>query len=146
MKTDRVASEAQIRSLIEDRVKAIRNKDIDALVRNFSPDVVSFDVVNPLLSTGIESIRNRLEQWFSSFLGPIGFEMRDLIILAGDEVAFCHGLSGVDGTRVDGGKLRMWYRTTICYRKTGGRWMIAHEHDSVPFDPQTGRPSLDLMP
>jgi hypothetical protein len=28
----------------------------------------------------------------------------------------------------------MWWRTTICFRKIDGKWMVTHEHNSVPFD------------
>jgi uncharacterized protein (TIGR02246 family) len=138
--------EVQIRSLIDDRVKAVRAKDVDVLVSHYAPGVLSFDVVNPLQSTGSDAIRKRLEEWFSSFQGPIGFEIRGLSIAAGDDVAFCHGLRGVTGTKTDGWKINMWYRTTICYRRIDGKWMITHEHDSVPFDVESGKASLELKP
>ncbi|HLJ59276.1 MAG TPA: SgcJ/EcaC family oxidoreductase [bacterium] len=137
---------ADVRRLIEDRVKAIRAKDVNALVSRCAPDVVSFDVVNPLQYTGADAIRKRADAWFSSFAGPIGFEIRDLSVAAGDDMAFCHGLSGVNGTRTDGAKIGMWYRTTICYRRVDGRWMITHEHNSVPFNVENGKASLDLKP
>jgi|ERR1700730_399142 uncharacterized protein (TIGR02246 family) len=138
--------EAQIRALIENRVKAVRGKDIDALVSSYAPDVLAFDVVNPLQSTGSDAIRKRLQEWLSSFQGPVGFEIRGLSIAIGDEVAFCHGLSGVSGTRADGGGINMWYRTTVCYRKIDGEWIITHEHNSVPFNMESGKASLDLKP
>jgi len=40
----------------------------------------------------------------------------------------------------------MWWRSTVCYRKTEGSWKITHEHNSVPFNVETGKPSLDLEP
>lgn len=40
----------------------------------------------------------------------------------------------------------MWVRATICFRKIEGKWMITHEHNSTPFDVETGRASLDLQP
>jgi ketosteroid isomerase-like protein len=36
--------------------------------------------------------------------------------------------------------------STVCLRKIGGKWTVTHEHNSVPFDPETGKPSLDLKP
>jgi hypothetical protein len=33
---------------------------------------------------------------------------------------------------------------TVRYRKVRGSWMIVHDHNSVPFDPKTGKASLDL--
>jgi len=138
--------EAQIRKLMDDRVKAVRTKDVDASTSNLAPDMLSFDVVNPLQRIGIESSRKRAEEWFSSFQGQIDHEIRDLIITAGDDVAFCHGLSHVSATRTDGGQLDMWWRTTVCFRKTDGNWMVTHEHNSVPFDVKSGNASLGLTP
>ena len=40
----------------------------------------------------------------------------------------------------------MWVRATTCYRKIDGTWMITHEHQSVPFDTESGKASLDLEP
>ena len=40
----------------------------------------------------------------------------------------------------------MWNRATLCFRKIDGKWRIMHEHDSVPFDPETGLASTNLEP
>src|SRR6267142_3139241 len=101
----RTVNEAQIRELIDNRVKAIRSKDVNASTSSLAPDILSFDVVNPLQYIGSNASRKRAEQWFSSFQGPIGYEIRDLSITAGDDVAFSHGLSHVSATNKDGGQL-----------------------------------------
>jgi ketosteroid isomerase-like protein len=142
----KASNEAEIRELIENRIKAVRAKDIDAVMLNYAPGVLSFDVVNPLIYAGSDAVRKRLVEWFSSFQGPIGHEIRDLSINAGDAVAFSHGLNRVNATKIDGEKLDMWWRATVCYRKIDGKWMITHEHASVPFDVKTGKASLDLEP
>jgi uncharacterized protein (TIGR02246 family) len=142
----RANDEARIRGLIDDQAKAIRAKDIDGSVSNYAPDVLLFDVVNPLRSVGSDAARKRLAEWFSSFRGPIGYELRDLSITTGDDVAFAHSLSRVSATTTDGKKLDMWWRATVCYRKIDGAWMVTHEHASVPFDVESGQASLDLKP
>ena len=143
---NKAMDEVQIRRLIEDKIKAIRAKDIDGATSNYALDVLSFDVVNPLQYSGADAIRKRLQEWFSSFQGLIGFEIRDLSITTGADVAFCHSLNGVNGTKTDGKKIEMWWRATVCYRKVDGKWMITHEHASVPFDAKSGLASLDLKP
>ena len=40
----------------------------------------------------------------------------------------------------------MWVRSTVCYRKIDGRWVVTHEHTSVPFDAESGKVSFDLKP
>jgi len=142
----KAANDAQIRALIDDRTKAVRAKDSDRATSGIAPDILTFDVVNPLQHIGSDASRKRAEESFSSFRGPIGYEVRDLDITAGDDVAFAHGLCHVSATKTDGGQLDMWWRTTVCFRKIDEKWMVTHEHNSVPFDPKSGKASLDLKP
>lgn len=144
--TSQAIDEPQIRALINDREAAVRARDVDRSTANIAPDLVWFDVVNPLQHIGSQALKKRAEEWFASFEGPIVFETRDLSITAGDGVAFSHGLSHVSAIKTGGGQLDMWWRTTLCFRKIDGKWMITHEHNSVPFDVESGKASLDLKP
>jgi ketosteroid isomerase-like protein len=47
---------------------------------------------------------------------------------------------------MDERNLDMWWRTTYGLRQMADRWLITHVHNSVPFDPASGRASLDLQP
>jgi uncharacterized protein (TIGR02246 family) len=142
----KTSDEAQIRKLIDDREKAVRARDIDGSIANIAPDIVWFDVVNPLRHVGSDALKKRAEQWFASFNGSIGYEIRDLSITAGDEVAYSHGLNHVSATKRGGGQLDMWWRTTVCFRKIDDKWTVTHEHNSVPFEVESGKASLDLKP
>ena len=142
----RTTVEAEIRALIDDQARAIRARDIDGSVASYAPGVLLFDVVNPLQCVGSEAARKRLAGWFSSFQGPIGYQLRDLSITTGDDVAFAHSLKRVSATMTDGRKLDMWWRATVCYRKIDGKWSVTHEHASVPFDAASGQAALDLKP
>jgi len=141
----RAEGEAQIRALMDDRVNAVRAKDVNVAMSSIAPDILSFDVVGPLQRFGSDALA-RAEEWFSSFQGPIGYEIRDLNINVGDDVAFAHGLSHVSATKTGGGLLDMWWRTTLGFRKLDGKWTATHEHNSVPFDVKSGKASLDLKP
>jgi ketosteroid isomerase-like protein len=39
-----------------------------------------------------------------------------------------------------------WLRSTLGFRKIDGRWRVAHQHVSVPFDMESGQAKLDLKP
>jgi ketosteroid isomerase-like protein len=138
--------EAQIRALIDERVKAIRDGDVDRLMSHHAPDVLAFDALNPLQYAGAETVRERAAQWLSWYQGSIGYEIRDLSIAAGETAAFCHYLYRVSGTMTNGKEVNMWVRSTVCFRKIEGKWMITHEHTSVPFDAESGKASVDLKP
>ena len=148
MKTEKTKAtgEAEIRAAINGWAKALRTKDINALMTNYAPDVLSFDVVNPLQRQGRDEAKKRAEEWISSWQGPIECEISGVGITSGEDVAFSHHLSHFSGKRLDGGKIDMWIRATLCYRKIDGKWMVTHEHVSVPFDPESGLASLDLKP
>ncbi len=87
-KTSSATDEAQIRGLIDDWARALRAKDINRPMTNYAPDVVSFDVVNPLQRIGVDAAKKRAEKWISSWQGPIHCEIRDLSITTTDDAAF----------------------------------------------------------
>ncbi len=135
-----------IRKLIDTQIRAVREKNIDRALYNFDKDVLSFDVVDPLEFIGIDAIRKRLEEWFSSFQGPIEIEIHDLLIELSGNVAFSSRLNHVKALKVDGGKLDMWWRETTCFKKINSRWLITHVHSSVPFNTRDGKASTELKP
>jgi uncharacterized protein (TIGR02246 family) len=137
---------AQIRKLVEHGAAAVRAKDINGLTANYAPDILLFDVINHLQHVGADAVRTRAEEWVATFEGPIGYEVRDLRITTGADVAFCHSLNRINATRKDGQHVDMWVRATVCYRKMDGTWLVTHEHSSVPFDGESGKASLDLKP
>jgi uncharacterized protein (TIGR02246 family) len=135
----------QVRGLVDDWARALRAKDVDGVMAHYTADSVTFDLAPPLISTGADA--KGLQAWFSTWRGPLGYEIRDLNITAGDDVAFCHGLNRLSGTKTDGEKADVWFRQTLCLRKIGGEWRIAHQHESVPFYMDGSfRAAVDLKP
>lgn len=110
-------------------------------------DVVTFDRAPPLEYTGVDALKKSLEAWFPTFRGPVGYEIRDLCITTGDDVAFCRSLNRISGARTDGEDTSVWVRATVGLRKIDGKWSIVHEHLSVPFYMDGSyRAAVDLKP
>jgi ketosteroid isomerase-like protein len=137
---------AEVRLLVDQRSEAIRAKDVARSTSMTTADYLLFDVVGPLQSKSAVAAGKRAEEWFATFRGPIGYEIHDLQIVAGDGVGFSHGLNHVSATKIDGTSLDMWWRATVCYQQIDGNWRITHEHNSVPFDVTNGMASLGLTP
>jgi PhnB protein len=133
-------------ALVESLAAALRKKDVAALSNCYAEDVVAFDLVVPLQRRGLAAVRKRAEEWFASFEGPIGYEIREPTIRAAGDLAFYSGLHHVDATRKDGGKVDMWIRVTAGLEKKDGAWRIVHEHVSTPFDMTTMKAALDARP
>jgi ketosteroid isomerase-like protein len=134
-----------IQQLFSTWTEAVRAKDVAARTARYAADVELFDVVGPLRHHGRRALESRLTEWFSTFVGPVDCEVRDLDIVAGEDVAFCHNLTRFSGTTANG-RLDMWVRFTVGMRKVGDEWTVVHEHASVPFDPASGLASSDLRP
>ncbi|MCO5991589.1 nuclear transport factor 2 family protein [Actinoallomurus spadix] len=146
MPAQREMDEAEIRRRVVEIVEGIRAKDLDALKRLYAPDVVSFDVEPPLQHAGIAA---KLKNWATAFtfFEDVDYEVRDLTLTVGDEVAFGHGFGRLSGTLKNGTATNgMWVRATFCFRKIDGDWLIAHDQVSVPFDIASGRGVTDLEP
>ncbi len=138
--------EAEIQRGIEGGVEAIRDKNIEGVMSLYAQEVVSFDIVPPLRYLGADAFRKRWEEVFLVYQGPIDYEIHDLNITVGDDIAFTHSLNRISGTRNNGQKTALWLRWTACFRKINGQWLIVHHQNSVPVDLEHGKAVLDLKP
>jgi ketosteroid isomerase-like protein len=123
----------ELERMIHAWTKAVQARDADAAVAGYADDVRNFDLAPPLQHGGRRTIRDNLQGWFATFEGPVGSELRDLKIETGGDIAFAHGFNRIHGKRTDGSETSVWIRLTLCFRKIGGAWKVAHEHTSVPF-------------
>jgi ketosteroid isomerase-like protein len=110
----------------------------------YAPDIVSFDLVPPLRHAGAKAKEKNWANVFAMFQRPLGYEIRDLTLTLGDDVAFGYSLNRVSGTLKNGNRTDSSVRWTACFRKIDGNWLITHDHVSVPADPQSGRALLNL--
>jgi uncharacterized protein (TIGR02246 family) len=136
----------EIRGVIDSWVEAFRSHDVEAAMAVHAPDTVSFDIVAPLRYVGVSAYRRPWEEAFENFPGPIEFEIRDLDITLGGDLAFSRSLNRMTATMGDGQQIDYWFRWTACFRKIEGRWLIVHDHTSVPTDFASGMAVLDLAP
>ena len=126
------SSDSEVRALLDSRVDACQAKDIDRLMSLYSPDIVYFDVVPPLQFTGAADVRRNFMRWFDEYDGPISLETHDLTVATSTDVAFAHMLHLDNGARTYGPEGAVWVRSTVCCRRIDGRWLITHEHISMP--------------
>lgn len=130
-------SEAEVRALVDTWVNAVRAKNAVVMMRNYAEDVVIFDVVPPACSHGVAPYRKRWQQWFDSLDGPVGFELTEKHLTAGEDLACWYSVGRIRSTPKGGAPQEAWVRATVCFRKIAGRWLVVHEHASMPvsFNP-----------
>jgi ketosteroid isomerase-like protein len=85
-------------------------------------------------------------RWFGEYDGPIGLETRHQDVVVSGDVAFAHMLHLDSGNR-SGEYSGVWLRSTVCLRRRNDKWVITHEHISLPIDwAKSGMVVLDLTP
>lgn len=141
-------NEAEIRALWDQWAKAFKARDLDGIMALFAPGdaVVAYDIVPPLQYAGKDAYRKDYAEFLAQYVGPIEVEYRDMRVVADAHVAFIHALERLSGTMKNGQKTDLWLRATSGLRKIDGKWLILHDHVSVPVDFDSGKALLDLKP
>ena len=129
---DHTQDEVAIRELVENWASAVRRKDLDAILLNHSANMLMFDVPPPLASKGIEAYSKTWDLFFSWAHDPVVFNISEMDITAGDDVAFVMALMRCAGTESNGQASELDFRLTIGLRKIEDQWVVVHEHHSIP--------------
>ncbi len=125
----------QIRTLIERWAEAVHATDLDTVLADHSDDIVMFDVPPPDDGVrGIEAYRETWPPFFEWQARGASFELVELDVTAGEDVAYAHALlrCGMPKELAERPERRL--RLTLGLRKQDGRWLVAHEHHSYPLD------------
>jgi uncharacterized protein (TIGR02246 family) len=127
MAIQRATDEANIRQRINRWVEALCTMDLEGVMSLYAPDIVSFDLVPPLRHVGAKAKEKNWANAFAIYQRPLGYEIRDLTLTLGDDVAFGHSLNRVSGTLKNGNRTDFSVRWTACFRKINGNWLIVHD-------------------
>jgi uncharacterized protein (TIGR02246 family) len=130
----KTTDEEQIRDLITSWAHAVHAGDLDGVLADHSRDIVMFDVPPPKEGVrGIDAYRDTWPPFFEWQRKGASFEVVELDVTAGADVAFAHALLRC-GTKEElaqdpDNRLRL----SIGLRKEDGRWIVTHEHHSFPL-------------
>src|SRR5918996_212194 len=122
MNTAKATAEAEIRAQVDSWLQAVLAMDIAGIVSHYAPDILAFDAVSQLQFKGVDAYRQHWQACLAMCRpGTMIFEMHDLNIVAGDDVAFVTALTRCGGTGENGEEKAGWMRMTVGYRKTHGQ-------------------------
>jgi uncharacterized protein (TIGR02246 family) len=141
-------NEAEIRALYDRWAKAFEARDIEGIMSVYAPGdaVIAYDVVPPLQYKGKDAYHKDYLEFLTQYDGAIHVEYRDLRILSSGDVGIIHGLEKFTGKLKGGQQTDLWLRVTSGVRKINGKWLIVHDHVSVPIDFESGKALLNLKP
>lgn len=128
-----MTDEAAIRELISRWAEAVHTEDLETVLADHDPDIVMFDVPPPYDGVrGIDAYRDSWPPFFEWQRQGALFEIVELDVTAGHDVAFAHALlrCGMPAELEANPQNRL--RLTVGLRKRDGRWVVTHEHHSFP--------------
>ena len=128
------AEEPRIKILLENWADAVRRHDLPAILAHHAQDMVMFDLPPPLQCRGIAAYEQTWELFFRCRKPGAAFDIRELVITAGADVAFAVAIMwcGPDSSANPKDKDGFLFRLTVGLRKVDGDWLIEHEHHSEP--------------
>ncbi|MDD2924615.1 nuclear transport factor 2 family protein [Rhodoferax sp.] len=115
---------------------AISEKDIEAFISLYSPDVKVFDAWSVWFYDGSEIWRKLIKEWFLSLGNEcVRVNFEEVQTLCGCELAVLTAIVTYAGYSAEGKELRtMQNRLTWTFKPERGAVKIVHEHTSVPVD------------
>jgi ketosteroid isomerase-like protein len=130
-------NEAQVRNVLQSWALATKQGRRDAVLENHSADVLIYDVLPPLKYLGAAAYRKSWDEWQPDTQGEGQFDLQDLLVTAGDRVAFASCLIQCGGTLPSGQKFEDLVRATFCLEKPRSEWKVVHQHISKPYQLKT---------
>jgi uncharacterized protein (TIGR02246 family) len=148
MKTESTmtSNETQIRQLIADQQRAICAKDVDQIMSYYADESIIFNVTPPFQINGKEAYRQVWAACLPYFPDTFEIETRNINVTVSNDLAVTHWLSHFTGMEPNHPAMQTWIRITAVYQNNQGNWQIVHEHNSVPFDPETSQAVFTLNP
>jgi ketosteroid isomerase-like protein len=119
-------------------------QSVNTLLASWDADAVWFDI-NPGAVVGIAAIRKDAA---AQLAGVKNFQTNILRIKieAGSTVAFAYSVVHFTGDSVNGGApMDLTLRQTDGFVKKKRKWMLVHQHISLPVDLQTGKPVFNAQ-
>ena len=139
------ADEKEIRALFQTVTDGYRQRDPDAAMSPYMKDdrLVLFDIPPPRKVTGYAGSLRSTKDYMASTEGPLVAEYSDVHVKADKKYAYAHSLMRLAGTFKGGKKFEFLIRVSDGLEKINGKWLIVHEHSSLPVDLRTNTAVLD---
>lgn len=133
--------------------ETFERQDVDGMMAFYVPQIYTYDLMAAPEPDGLkhafdgEAIwRQNWVTFFEMFKDDLRVTIEDLTVYQSGDIATVRGLTRLEGTMESGQYVDMWTRETNVLRRVNGKWLIVHDHVSVPMDFATGKALTELKP
>ena len=127
-RSDATPPELRIRTLIEEKDRALCAKDLEGVLEHYDADLVFFELKPRVRIEGSRGLRRVWQACMPHLPAAFHIETRDLVITVAGELAVAHRLFRVPEVAREH---PAWIREIAVLRYADGEWRIVHEHCSV---------------
>ena len=121
--SDAGSNEEKIRRILQQWATATRNGKRDTVLVNHHPNVLIYDVLSPMKYEGADAYRRSWDEWQPETQGEGQFELEDLSVTAGTDVAFATASSGAAARCQTARRSKTWCGVhSACARFQGPGW------------------------
>jgi ketosteroid isomerase-like protein len=142
------SDKAEIVSLNQRQLDAFNKKDLDAVMAfyvNDKDNPVFYEDTIPFQLQGASALRKYDQEFFESASQIHWPRIEAISVVVSGDLAAAHYTLPLTWTD-RGGTHSVRSRFTQVLKKVNGKWLIWHEHLSVPYDPETGKAVFDAQP
>ncbi len=135
-------TESEVRQMLKRFAEAVRYGKVSEIMLFYTTDIVAFDIMPPLQNKGRDQYRKAWQSYADNSKVPMAYDFVDLKIHTSQDHdhAFGFGVLHMHGQTKDEKKIDMLLRYTAGYQRINGKWLICHEHTSVPIDMESQKP------
>ncbi len=137
-KAQQQKDKATILKLTKAWSKALEKRDLDTMLAGYHKNIHLFDITPPYQTVGIKAYRKLWEESFAHFPEKFKSTHRNIKISVDGNTAFLHCLHRLEAIAPSTAQEMSWIRATICFQKIDRKWLVTHEHISIPGDMATG--------
>jgi ketosteroid isomerase-like protein len=140
------SDKAEIVALNQRLTEAMNGKDLNAMMACYvnDEDAVFFVDTIPFEVKGTSAWRKINQEFFGS-ASQVHMGIEAIVVVVSGDLAATHSVVPLTWTDKNGAHTERG-RYTQVLKKVGGKWLIWHEHFSVPYDPATGKAVLEASP
>jgi len=146
LRDDNRQAEQAIRRLHDEWFDASAAKDLDRSMAPIAASIVSYEHSSPLQFDDIALIREECRRGFELAGDDFRWTVPALDVVVDGDLAVTWGLNRMSDRRPDGTEDVTWSRGTRVFQRSGGCWLMIHQHVSFPIDPTTGLAATELTP
>jgi ketosteroid isomerase-like protein len=141
------SDKAEIVALNQRQLDAFNKKDLDAVMAFYvdDKDAVFYEDTIPFQIVGASALRKYDQEFFESASQIHWPSIEAISVVVSGDLAAAHYTLPLTWTDRSGTH-SVRSRFTQVLKKVNGKWLIWHEHLSVPYDPATGKAVLEAKP